>query len=45
MTTEYITEINNLLPLADAELLDFVLQFLQQSIEAPLTPSEELQPA
>ena len=45
MTTEYITEINKLLPLADAELLDFVFQFLQQSIEKPITLSEELQPA
>ena len=45
MTTEYITEINKLLPLADTELLDFVFQFLQQSIEKPITLSEELQPA
>ena len=43
--TDYINEINNLLNLADIELLDFVFQFLQQSIEKPVTPSEELQPA
>ena len=30
--TEYITEINNLLNLADEELLDFVFQLLQKSI-------------
>lgn len=29
---EYITEINNLLPFADEELLDFVFQLLQKSI-------------
>ena len=34
-STEYITEINKLLPLADEELLDFVFQLLQKSI----TPS------
>lgn len=45
MTNEYIEKIENLLPLADVELLDFVLQFLQQSIEAPVIPSSELQPA
>lgn len=43
MTNEYIEKIENLLPYADLELLDFVLQFLQQSIEKPVTPSEELQ--
>lgn len=32
MKNEYITEINNLLPLADEELLDFVYQLLQKSI-------------
>ena len=32
MKNEYITEINNLLPLADEELLDFVFQLLQKSI-------------
>jgi hypothetical protein len=42
MKEEYITEINNLLPLADEELLDFVFQLLQKSIK----PSEtHLQPA
>jgi hypothetical protein len=40
MKNEYITEINNLLPLADIELLDFVFQLLQKSVE-PLTPCEE----
>lgn len=43
--TDYITEINKLLANADLELLDFVFQFLQQSIEKPIIPSEELQPA
>lgn len=38
MQKEYITEINNLLPLADDELLDFVLQLLQRSIEKSVTP-------
>ena len=44
-TTDYINEINKLLANADLELLDFVFQFLQQSIEQPITPSSELQPA
>ena len=43
--TDYINEINKLLANADIELLDFVFQFLQQSIEKPVTLSEELQPA
>ena len=43
--TDYINEINNLLNLADIELLDFVFQFLQQSTEKAVTPSSELQPA
>ena len=43
MTNEYIEKIENLLPYADIELLDFVLQFLQQSIEIPVIPSSELQ--
>ena len=43
--TDYINEINKLLANADIELLDFVFQFLQQSIETPLIPSSELQPA
>ncbi len=43
MTNEYIEKIEKLLPYADLELLDFVLQFLQQSIEKPFTPSEGLQ--
>lgn len=32
MKEEYITEINKILPLADEELLDFVYQLLQKSI-------------
>lgn len=32
MKEEYIAEINNLLPLADVELLDFIYQVLQKSI-------------
>lgn len=32
MNNEYITKINNLLPLADVELLDFVFQLLQKSV-------------
>ena len=36
-TTEYITEINKLLPYADIDLLDYVLQLLQKSV----TPCEE----
>ena len=35
--TDYITEINNLLALADEELLDFVYQLLQKSINPSLT--------
>ena len=38
MKNEYITEINKLLPIADVELLDFVLQFLQKSVDQPVTP-------
>ena len=46
--TEYITEINNLLTLADMEIIDFVYQFLQKSVDTtlqinPLT--EHSQPA
>ena len=40
MTNEYITEINNLLPLADVELLDFICQLLQKSVPQSVTPSE-----
>lgn len=43
MKKEYITEINNLLPLADAELLDFIFQLLQKSIEKPIPPLETSQ--
>lgn len=39
MQNEYIKEISKLLPLADEELLDFVLQLLQKSI----TQTEMLQ--
>ena len=35
--TEYINEINNLLNLADEELLDFIFQLLQQSVNPLLT--------
>lgn len=41
MKNEYITEINNLLPLADEELLDFVYQLLQKSIK-PLETLQQL---
>lgn len=37
---EYITEINNLLNLADIDLLDFVYQLLQKSIPQSITPLE-----
>ena len=40
MTNEYITEINNLLKLADEELLDFIYQLLQKSIPPSIIPSE-----
>ena len=43
MKEEYITEINNLLPLADVELLDFVFQLLQKSIDKPIKPLTEHQ--
>lgn len=33
---EYINEINNLLPLADTELLDFIFQLLNKSVEKKL---------
>jgi hypothetical protein len=46
--TEYINEITNLLNFADVEILDFVCQFLQKSVDTtlqvnPLT--EHSQPA
>ena len=41
-TTDYINEINKLLNLADEELLDFVYQLLQKSLQ-PLTPLETLE--
>lgn len=34
--TDYITEINKLLSLADEELLDFIYQLLQKSISPSL---------
>ena len=34
--TEYINEINNLLDLADEELLDFIFQLLQKSVNPSL---------
>lgn len=39
MPNEYIAEINKLLPYADIDLLDYVLQLLQKSV----TPYEEQQ--
>lgn len=46
MNNEYITAINNLLQQADIELLDFVFQILQKSLENPIIPLEtNLQPA
>ena len=46
MKNEYITEISNLLPYADADLLDLIFQLLKKSIEIPINPSEtHLQPA
>ena len=43
MKNEYIAKINNLLPLADEELLDLLLQILQKSVEMPdsTIPSKE----
>lgn len=43
-TTDYITEINNLLQLADEELLDFIFQLLKKSINPSLTETLQ-QPA
>lgn len=46
--TEYVNEINNLLPFADVEILDFIYQFLQKSVDTTLqvTPLiEHSQPA
>ncbi len=40
MKKEYIAEINNLLPNADVELLDFIYQLLQKSVEKSFTPLE-----
>ena len=46
--TEYIEKIETLLNLADIEILDFVCQFLQKSVDttAQVTPlTEHSQPA
>ena len=46
--TEYVEKIETLLPYADIEILDFVFQFLQKSIDATaqITPLvEHSQPA
>lgn len=42
--TDYINEINNLLALADEDLLDFVFQLLLKSVNPSLTETH-LQPA
>lgn len=42
--TDYITEINKLLNLADEELLDFIYQLLQKSINPSLIEMQQ-QPA
>lgn len=41
MKTEYITEIEKLLQLADIDLLDYIYQLLQKSIETPINSSIE----
>lgn len=43
MKEEYIFEINNLLPHADSDLLDFVFQLLKKSVELPVKPLETSQ--
>ena len=45
LKTEYIAEINNLLPLADIEQLDFIYQLLQNSIPQSITSETQLQSA
>lgn len=40
MKKEYIAEINKLLPNADVELLDFIYQLLQKSVDVSFTPLE-----
>lgn len=40
--TDYIKEINNILPLADEELLDFLLQLLQKSVSPSLEKYQQL---
>ena len=41
MKEEYIAEINNILPLADNDLLDFVFQLLQKSINPSLIETHQ----
>jgi hypothetical protein len=41
MKQEYITAINNLLKLADEELLDFVFQLLQKSVSPSLLETHQ----
>lgn len=41
MKNEYINEINNLLKLADEELLDFIYQLLQQSVTPSLIETHQ----
>jgi hypothetical protein len=45
MKHEYIQDINNLLPYADLELLDFVFQLLDKSVEKPTVSALNLQSA
>ena len=40
MKKEYIAEINNLLPNVDVELLDFIYQLLQKSIDKSFSSLE-----
>lgn len=39
MQKEYIEKITSLLPYADLDLLDFIFQVLQKSVEKPLKPN------
>jgi hypothetical protein len=43
MKNEYIEQIDNLLPLADLELLDFIFQLLDKSVEKPVISVKEHQ--
>lgn len=40
MKEEYIAEINNLLPKADPDLLDFIFQLLKKSVDTSVNSSE-----